>query len=421
MTSIFRSIVHSSFRRSIQIGSFVQQVLLNQWVFLTSVADFTFTRAGDQTGINSSGVLVTSTANNPAFASGDGVLLEDTAENLATFSELFDDASYTAVGMSVTPAAATAPDGTTTAYSMQGDGISAFPNLAKVIGGTFSAAVPFTVSLFVSEGTSDKFLFRVNDTTNVTHYTQQFDWIANVPTEGTAQTSTLGTATTKIEQLGSTGIWRVELTVTPTAGGGSRNVDLRPDWNNASTTTVFIWGLQPEDNDFATSYISTAGSTVIRAATSQTRARPFPANGISAQVKPTVQFDATDDKGSDALIFDFSDGTSNNYLRATYDQTNDQIHLKKRIAAGTEVIVSTSAAALNYVFGQQLNVRVRAGTDGISMWVDALSKVTIATGDAPTDWSTLLTTIEINPSFQAVESLKIVNEAKSDSFMANLT
>jgi hypothetical protein len=188
----------------------------------------------------------------------------------------------------------------------------------------------------------------------------------------------------------------------------------------AGATCRFIL-VQAELGSFPTSVIETLGSTGDRTETDMTRAWPFPANGISLQSKPRMQFDATDGKGADLIIINLSDGTEDNYLRVTYDQTNDQVHCKKRVSAGTEVVVSTAASALNYVKGDQLNVRIVADENGLGMWVDQLAKVSIATGDATTDWAVLMTTIEEEPSFQAMDSSKLWNEARSDSQMENLT
>jgi hypothetical protein len=184
---------------------------------------------------------------------------------------------------------------------------------------------------------------------------------------------------------------------------------------------VFFSAAQFEAGSFPSSYIPTLGATASRATTDMRRLWPFPANGISFQAKPFQQFDATDDKGSDLIIVNLSDGTEDNYLRATYDQTNDQIHLKKRVSGGTEVVISTAASALNYVKGTQRNVRIVADENGLGMWVDGLVKVSTTAGDATTPWATLMTTIEEGASFQAMESSGVWNLSQPDSFMENLT
>jgi hypothetical protein len=184
---------------------------------------------------------------------------------------------------------------------------------------------------------------------------------------------------------------------------------------------VFFSAAQFEAGSFPSSYIPTLGATASRATTDMRRLWPFPANGISELIIDRPQFDATDDKGSDLQIINLSDGTENNYLRATFDQTNDQIHLKKRVSAGTEVVTSTPASALNYAKDDRLAIRFVADGNGLDMWVNALAKVGIATGDAPTDWTTKLTTIELPPSFHTVESSRLWNRANPDSYMGSLT
>jgi hypothetical protein len=196
----------------------------------------------------------------------------------------------------------------------------------------------------------------------------------------------------------------------------------RRDGPASTLNQAYVFNPQVELGEIGSSDIVTpVGATATRATTDMQRLWPFPANGISFQAKPFQQFDATDDKGSDLIIVNLSDGTEDNYLRATYDQTNDQIHLKKRIGGGTEVVLSTAVSALNYVQGTQRNVRLVADENGLGLWVDGLAKVSTAAGDATTPWTMLMTTIEESPSFQAMESSRVWNFSQPDSFMDALT
>jgi hypothetical protein len=91
-------------RKSIQLGSAVQQVLSNTWVFLTSTADFTFSRASDQYGIDSGGNLVKSTTDVSAHIFGEGILLEAAATNLVwdSFNPATQTRTVTAVEHTLT-------------------------------------------------------------------------------------------------------------------------------------------------------------------------------------------------------------------------------------------------------------------------------------------------------------------------------
>jgi len=414
MTSIFRSIVHSSFRRSIQIGSFVQQTLNNIWVFLTSVADFTFTRAGDQFGINSSGVLVKSTANVAAFIDGEGVLLEGARTNLLLRSEELDNAAWSEVnGAIVTPNAETAPDGTMTADTI--DNTAATNAIVRQSINKADTGEVITKVVFVKKGSSNVYRLRWVSATGGTAQDIQalFDFTTKAFTANAHESAT-------IKELGN-GWFKLSCTNTRNNTGNTQlRFDVAP--HSANQGTVHAWGLGIAAASFPSSYTPTTSAADTRSATSMTRDWPFPANGITAQIKPTVNFDEADDKGSDVILLEFSDGTADNYLRVTFDQTNDQIHLTKKVSGGAEVVASTIATNLNYTDGDQLNIRFRANdTDGISLEVDGETRVDVATGDAKTDWSTLMDQIELHPAFVAVESHLVWNESKSNSFINALT
>lgn len=403
MTSIFRSIVHSSFRRSIQIGSFVQQVLSNTWVFRTTTADFTFTRAGDQYGIDSSGDLVLSTTDVSAHVFGEGILLEAARTNLLERSEDLNDAVWTKRGtLVVTTNDATAPDGTVTADKIEG--LNTGTNDIFQLMSTFSSDVSYAPSIYVKRiSTTGEFNFQ-NPADNL-----KGRWLVDMsllPDAWVRLDPSLAAVTeaTSFSSAGTSGGVHIQ-----GAAGGS--------------LSMHVWSAQAENNvTFPSSRIKTLGATATRSATSMTRAWDFPANGITGQIKPTVNFDEADDKGSDVLLFEASDGTADNYLRITFDQTNDQIHLTKKVSGGAEVVASTIATNLNYTDGDQLNIRFRANdSDGISLEVEGETRVDVGTGDGATDWATLMDQIELHPAFVAVESLHIWNESKSDAFLEALT
>jgi len=327
MTSIFRSIVHGSISRSIQIGSFVQQVLSNTWVFLTGIADFTFTRTGDQFGIDSGGNLVKATTGVSAHIFGEGILLEGARTNL--FLNSFVPATQTIT----------------------------------------VAAVAHTITV---KGTGDITVTGVG---------------AGVATEGSP------------------------LTLIPTAGGLICTV-------NGTLANVNV-----EVGAFGSSFIETFGATATRSATTLTRAWPFPANGISGQIKVRPIADSDVDTTTRTFLY-FSDGTSSNELRIVLEATNT-IGLFKILGGVGASLRKTSTP---YSGGDLLNIRFRADSTGINLWFNADAKQSLTTGVAPTDWVSKLSQIEVATyrgtsqiQFQTAESLRIWNEAKSDSFMENLT
>lgn len=390
--------IHRSLYNDIELGR--TNAAERQFDLLTDISSFDFTRAGDQFGIDSGGNLVKSTTDTAAFIFGEGILLEGARTNLCLHSEDQTDAVWVQTSTTTTGNTGAGADGTTTADRVEYAGSLGSPqargNDQTVTIGGGTANKTFTVAMFA----------RAKTGTSKVRIKNTHGGVADNLSSDITLTTTLT---------------RHAFTVTnsATAGSGAQIIGVKAATDD-SAFDIEVWGCQLEEAAFASSYIPTLGATATRASTDMRRLWPFQANGISELIIDRPQFDATDDKGSDLQIINLSDGTENNYLRVTFDQTNDQIHLKKRVNAGTEVVVSTAAAALNYVKGDRLAIRFVADGNGLDMWVNTLAKVGIATGDAPTDWTTKLTTIELPPSFHTVESSRVWNRANPDSFMGSL-
>jgi hypothetical protein len=369
--------------------------------FALGTGGFDFSRNGDQFGIDSGGNLVRSTQDVSAHIFGVGILLEDVRSNLCLESEDQTDAAWVKTSTTTTGNTGTGADGATTADRIEYVGSLGAPqargNDQTVTIGGGTASKTFTVSMFA----------RAKSGTSKIRLKNTHGGVA----DNLSSDITLTTALTR---------HTFTVTNSAAAGSGAQIIGVKAATDD-SAFDIEVWGFQLEEAAFASSYVPTLGATASRSTTDMRRLWPFPANGISEQIIDRPQFDATDDKGSDLQIINLSDGTENNYLRAAFAQGDDRIHLKKRVSAGTEVVVSTPVSALNYVKGDRLSIRFVADGNGLDMWVNALAKVSIATGDAPTDWTTKLTTIELPPSFHTVESSRLWNQANADVFMGNLT
>jgi len=307
-------------------------VIAGAWSFLVGVLDFTFTRAGDQYGIDSGGDLVKSTANNAAFIDGEGILLEGARTNL--FLNSFVPATQTVT----------------------------------------VAAVPHTITV---KGTGDITVSGVG---------------AGVATEGSP------------------------LTLTPTAGGLICTL-------NGSLDNVNL-----EAAAFGSSFIETAGASASRSLTSMTRVWPFPANDFSGQIKVRPQFEHDDTKGVARLLY-LSDGTADNRISISYTTADDRIDMFKTLSAGSSAGPTTVLNNLLYSKGDLLNIRFRQDAVGLHMWVNSETKISTTVGNSPDSFTVLMDQIDIGfetpiagrNAFQTVESFRVWNEAKSDSFMENLT
>jgi hypothetical protein len=111
-----------------------------------------FERGTTATRMNPQGILETVGIGNPRFehiydppsnsTTCVGLLLEDTGTNLLTFSEQFDNASWTKTNTSIGIGSATAPNGLTTAYSVTDN----TTNGIHTVGKSFSATQTTTIS-----------------------------------------------------------------------------------------------------------------------------------------------------------------------------------------------------------------------------------------------------------------------------------
>jgi hypothetical protein len=388
-----------------------------QFDLLSDTSSFDFARNGNQFGVAANGDLVLSTQDVSAHIFGEGILLEGARTNLNTDSEDLSAASWIKSLSVINTEVTVAPDGASTADRIIDDALTGVGTV-QIFSQPTITATQHTFSVFCKRDQLNWVGIRTSgfDTSG----TSFFDLL-----NGVVGTKDVNHISSGIQAFGNDWFrcWVVFTSATDLSGNTGVRVaeaDLDDSVDRDGTSSIFTWGAQLEPGCAPSSYIPTSGATASRATTDMQRPWPFPANGISELIIWRPQYDATDDKGSDLQIINMSDGTENNYLRVTVDQTNDQIHLKKRVSAGTEVVVSTAVSALNYVKGDRKSVRIVADGNGLDLWVDALAKVGIATGDAPTDWTTKLTTIELPPSFHTVESSRVWNRANPDSFMGSL-
>lgn len=224
----------------------------------------TFTRASSATFTGSNGLIQSATTNTPRFdydpvtLAAKGLLIEEQRTNLLTYSEQFNNAPWLKTRATITANSTVAPDGTSTASTFEGTGVTGSNNLQQAA----TAGGACVCSVYAKANTNNfiQIAFAGDNTSYV-----NFD-----VSTGAVGTSA-GTATGSIVSAGS-GWYRCIVVNTSTAvttiviALAVSSSQTRLPSGNVLSTSVYLWGAQLEAGSFATSYIPTVASQVTRSA-----------------------------------------------------------------------------------------------------------------------------------------------------------
>jgi hypothetical protein len=367
---------------------------------------YSFTRASDGYYTNSDGTLTL--FGSGALRRGDrGVLIEGSRTNLLTYSQEFDNASWTKSGSTVTANATTAPDGTVTADALVEN--TALSN--HQISQSFTAsAVTYAFSAFVKANgrTNVQLQIRAASDSGTEYAARVFD-LSAAPSN---------TASSFMEALGN-GWFR--LTVFGTAVAGTRHCIIRPivggtsNYTGDGTSGIFIWGAQLEAASFASSYIPTVAAAATRAADVLTYTA-----GVSYPVSLWAEFERVVDTGANANLVYADDGSSNNFTRLIVGGDSDAL-VASMFSGGADQGPSTSAATIST--GLTVKGSARFNTNSIR----ACLAGTLATEDTVATLAATPTTIYIGSArfgqffFGYIRRAAIFNSALTDAQLTTTT
>ena len=286
-------------------------------------ADLTFDRgtSTEQTRVNNSGLIEDEAVDVPRLDYSDGgcpsLLLEPASTNLVDYSEDLSLWNNGLVGLSISADSTISPDGSLNADLVTEDTSTGAHVVRRTAGPTITATNDYSFSFFVKA--NGRNVVALSNNAGTASATAFFNL-----TSGTVLSSTFDS--TSMEDYGNDW-WRITTTLEAT-GTGDYEVriytaiegDFDFSHTGDGTSGLYIWGLQIEEQSYATSYIPTSGATATRDAETAST------TGLSSYINSTegVLYGELRAITDDTLLSrgcSVSDGTSNNRVSFLYNNT----------------------------------------------------------------------------------------------------
>jgi hypothetical protein len=281
---------------------------------------FTTTRDSIATRVNKEGLIEVVGNDVPRIDytdSSDGVLLlENSATNLITQSQAFDNSYWTKTDSNVTSNSVISPDGTLNADKLventQNTAHIAFASPTITLGNN-------TFSVFAKA--AERRVLGIEFPSN--GILVSFDLIDGVFVNQQANPDNFSITPFL------NGWYRIDITENLTSNSvvalSLRDENGNRTYQGDGTSGVYIWGAMLEQGSYSTSYIPTFGSTVQRAAETASGA----GNSEVFNDSEGVLFadSATLVEGEDVRIIGLSDGSTNNRISITYHSTENRIQI----------------------------------------------------------------------------------------------
>ena len=242
----------------------------------------TFSRGSIGTFMNKNGLIETAAANIPRFdydpISGEckGLLIEESRQNLLTYSEDFSNAAWTKSQSSIITTSIIAPNGST-AYKLVENTVSGVGHYftQSSISKTSNAVLTLTIFAKAAERQYLGLVINSASTGFGNRYGAEFNLGNGTVSEHDPAQGTYSSGSYSITPYPN-GWYRCRITCTTSTDAQSqvRIFTFRDtnQWTSSSayagdgTSGIYVWGAQIEAGSFPTSYIPTSGSTVTRSA-----------------------------------------------------------------------------------------------------------------------------------------------------------
>lgn len=340
----------------------------------------TFTRASTATYFDDKGVMRTAPAgvpridHDPVASECKGLLIEEQRTNLLTYSEQFNNATWTKFNVTVTANATIAPDGTPTAYKLVENTDSAQPHYAFQTATGLVTGTAYTKSVFVKAAGRNNAVIRFFATNSA--FSGGFAYFNLV--NGVAGIKDASITASSITPVGG-GWFRISATSTATATTNGNiavySVQTLGSLNNDGdgTSGIYTWGAQLEAGTFPTSYIKTATSQVTRAADNAVMTGTNFSDWYRSDEGAFLsKYSRLSNKGNDSQIpMIVSDSTSQNIM-AISDSAGGVSDRLLVVAGG---VGQVNAGDVNYIAGQVLTRSFGYKTNDVATVVNGGSLV----------------------------------------------
>ena len=361
--------------------------------------DFTFSRNGNASRVNSSGNIVAEGANLPRINYENGCgnyILEDESTNLIAYSNDYADAywekasSGSGIAPIVTSNDAISPDGTQNADRIE-----------------FNATT--------SGSNDDRSRIRRTLTTLVDGADYTFSFYAK-STNGTDQKIGILFDNSRISNETITSQWqRFEATTQQSGTSSICGLDLRGA--SASESDILVYGIQIEQQSYATSYIPTLGA-------SSTRLRDLATNsGNSTLINSTegtlyAEIAALANSVPTQRL-SLSSGNNTNRIYLQFSTTLNRIFVS--VVSSSSIVVEMGHTLSNITNFNKIAVKYKQ--DDFALWINGVEVATDTSGSAPLGLSELAFNDGNGtlPFFCKTKALAVYKEALTDAELTALT